>query len=80
MADNGILNAADVDTLRRRAESLEKRIGGMKNGLEKCRQQYAVYCDIRDTYYTISKSDYISNLVEEERQRQEQLRKKKPRR
>ena len=80
MADNGILNAADADALRRRAESLEKRIGGMKNGLEKCRQQYAVYKDIRDTYYTISNGDYISNLVEEERQRLSQVKKNKPRR
>lgn len=80
MADNRILNSADADTLRKRAESLEKRIGSMKNGLEKCRQQYAVYKDIRDTYYTISKSDYISNLVEEERQRQEQVKKNKSRR
>jgi hypothetical protein len=80
MADNGILNAADADALCRRAESLEKRIGSMKNGLEKCRQQYAVYKDIRDTYYRISKGDYISNLVEEEHQRQAQVKKNKPRR
>ncbi len=80
MADNGILNSADADALRRRAESLEKRIGSMKNGLEKCRQQYAVYRDIRDTYYRISKGDYISTLVEEEWQRQAQVKKNKPRR
>ena len=80
MADNRILNSADADTLRRRTDSLEKRIGNMKNGLEKCRQQYAVYKDIRDTYDRISKGDYISNLVEEERQRQEQVKKNKPRR
>ena len=47
-----------------------------KNSLERLRQQYEVYCDIRDTYYKISKGDYISNLVEEERKRQEQVKKK----
>ena len=73
---NGILNTADVDTLRRNVESLVKRIGGMKESLEKCRQQYEVYCDIRDTYNMISKGDYLSNLVEEERKHRGQVKKK----
>ena len=77
---NGILNAADVDTLRGKVESLSKQISNMKDNLEKCRQRYEVYCDIRDTYNKISKGDYISNLVEEERQRREQANKEKPRR
>ena len=77
---NGILDAADVDTLRRKVESLSKQISNMKKSLEKCRQRYEVYCDICDTYNKISKGDYISNLVEEERQRREQTNKKKPRR
>ena len=77
---NGILTAADVDTLRSKTESLAKRIGGMKESLKKCRQRYEVYQDISKTYSAISKGDYISNLVEEERQRREQANKKKPRR
>ena len=79
MERNEILNAADVDALRRRVKSISKRVSSMKDNLEKCRQRYEVYCDIRDTYNKISKGDYISNLVEEERQRREQG-KKKPRR
>lgn len=77
---NGILNASDMDTLRRKVESLSKRISNMKESLEKCRQRYEVYCDISKTYAAISKGDYISNLVEEEHQRREQTNKKKPRR
>ena len=77
MERNDILNSADADTLRRNLNSLSKRISGMKDNLEKCRQQYEVYCDIRDTYYKISKGDYLRNLVEEERKRQEQTEKKK---
>ena len=48
----------------------------------KTRQQYDVYCDIRDTYYNdVSREGYVERLVEEERQRQEGLRKnKKPKR
>ena len=45
--------------------------------LDKNRLQNKVYCDIRDTYYKISKGDYLSNLVEEERKRREQIEKKK---
>ena len=77
---NSILDVADVDTLRSQTESLAKRIGGMKESLEKCRQRYEVYCDIAKTYSEISKGDYISNLVEEEKQRKAQTNKKKQRR
>ena len=76
---NGILTAADVDALRRSVESLSKRISNMKESLEKCRQRYEVYQDISKTYAAISKGDYISNLVEEERQRREQAKKKQKR-
>ena len=72
MERNEIFNAADADDLRERVNSLAKRIGGMKESLEKTKQQYEVYCDIRDTYYKISKGDYLSNLVEEERKQREQ--------
>lgn len=79
MERNEVFNAADADDLRERVNSLAKRIGGMKESLENCRQQYEVYCDIRNTYNKISKGDYLSNLVEEERNRREQT-KKKPKR
>lgn len=77
MERNNVFNAADADSLRRRTESLAKRIGSIKNDLENCRQKYEVYCDIRDTYCKISKGDYLSNLVEEECKRREQIEKKK---
>ena len=76
MERNNVFNAADADSLRRRTESLAKRIGSIKNDLEKCRQKYEVYCDIRDTYLKISKGDYLSNLIEEERKCREQMKKK----
>ena len=79
MERNEILNSADVDALRRRVKSLSKRVSNMKDNLEKCRQRFEVYCDIRDTYNKISKGDYISNLVEEEKQRREQAKKKQKR-
>lgn len=72
-----ILSVADAERLRERVETLNKRITALKGNLDKTRQQYDVYSDIRDTYYKISKGDYLSNLVEEERKRREQMNKKK---
>ena len=80
MSDSGICTQADFDQLKEQVGILDRKIATMKDSLDKCRQQYDVYRDIRDTYYTISKGDYISNLVEEERQRREQQKKNKSRR
>ena len=61
----------------KKAESLYKRITDQKAKLLQIRQRHDVYCDISKTYEEISKGDYISNLVEEESKRQEQVKKKK---
>lgn len=44
----------------------------LKENFKSCQQLYEVYSDIAKTYYDISKGDYISELVEEERRRLEQ--------
>jgi len=44
--------------------------------LPNCKRLYALYSDIAKTYYDISKGDYISRLVDEERNKRERLRKK----
>lgn len=80
MSDSGICTQRDFDRLKEQVGVIDKKIAALKDDLDKCKQQYDVYRDIRETYYNISKGDYISNLVEEERQRQEQVRKNKPRR
>ena len=77
---NNIHSKADYDLLRNQTYSLQSKINSLKDTLEKTRQRYDVYCDIAKTYGEISKGDYISNLVEEERQRQEQVKKKNKRR
>ena len=61
----------------KKAESLYQRITNQKEKLLLIRQRYDVYCDISKTYGEISKGDYISNLIEEECKRQEQVKKKK---
>ena len=77
---NNIHSKADYDLLRNQTYSLQTKINALKDTLEKTRQRYDVYCDISKTYGEISKDDYISNLVEEERKRQKQVKKKNIRR
>ncbi len=77
MLANHIMTAANVDDLRGRVAGLHKKIGGLREKLKECKQKYDVFLDIQKTYGEITKSDYISGLVEEECQRQEQIKKKK---
>jgi len=64
----------------KKAESLYKQIAEQKEKLLQIRQRYDVYCDISKTYGEISKGDYISSLVKEEKQRKARTNKKKQRR
>jgi hypothetical protein len=71
LEQNDIHSTADVDSLRENALQLSTKISALKDNLEGCRKRYDVYSDIFKTYEEISKGDYISKLVEEERQREE---------
>ena len=51
-------------------------IVALKNSLVEKKKKIAMYTDIRETYYDISRGDYISNLVEEEKQRHKNERQK----
>ena len=66
-----ILTEADVDLLRKDITEKSKKISALKENLEGCRQRYDVYSDVEKTYTEISKGDYLSNLVEEEKKRRE---------
>ncbi len=77
MLANHIITVADVDDLRSRAAGLHKKIGGLREKLDECKKRFDVFSDIQKTYGEITKPDYISGLVEEERKRQEQVKKKK---
>lgn len=73
---NDIHSPADADSLREKARHLGIKISALKENLESCRNRYDVYSDIAKTYGEISKGDYISNLVEEEKRRREKAAKK----
>ncbi|MBR3667983.1 MAG: hypothetical protein IKN66_12680 [Ruminococcus sp.] len=76
LEQNDIHSPADVDSLHEKARHLGTKISALKDNLEGCRNRYDVYSDIFKTYGEISQGDYISNLVEEEKQRRKQADKK----
>ena len=81
------LSVINKDSIRSIGD-LEGRIAKLRDEYEKLRgseqnekllqirQRYEVYCDIAKTYGEISKPDYISGLLEEERKRREKEKKK----
>lgn len=71
LEQNDIHFPADVDALREKARHLGIKISALKDNLEGCRKRYDVYSDIYKSYGEISKGDYISKLMEEERQWEE---------
>ena len=77
LEQNDIHSPADVDSMREKARHLGIKISALKEKLEGCRQRYDVYSDIAKTYGEISRGDYISNLMEEEKRRWEKDTKKK---
>ena len=79
MNSNDIHTLADIDRLRECTKSMGKKISALKENLEGCRKRYDVYSDIAKTYGEISRGDYISKLVEEEKQRREKDTKKSKR-
>ena len=76
MDSNNIHTLSDIDRLREKTEKLNKKISALKDNLEGCRKRYDVYSDIAKTYREISQGDYISKMVEEEKERREQVAKK----
>lgn len=58
-----------------RVENLRKntseKVEHLSEQMKKCKQLYDTYADIADTYRKISEGDYISNLIEEKKQQDE---------
>ena len=71
--------AGEIEKLDKSSADVEKQLSVLQNQYEKAKQHFDVYSDIVQTYRTISQGDYISKLVEEERERQaaEKSRRKK---
>ena len=79
MDSNDIHTLADIDRLREKTENLNQKTSALKENLEGCKKKYDVYMDIYTTCNEISKGDYLSRLVEEEKKHREKNKKKKSR-
>lgn len=75
--NHNISTQAEFDRLKTLFRDTDKKLAALKENFKNCQQMYDVYFDIARTYYDISKGDYISRLVEEEKQRQEREAQKK---
>ncbi|MCR5142506.1 MAG: relaxase/mobilization nuclease domain-containing protein [Ruminococcus sp.] len=76
MQANDINSPNDIISLRERNSKLLSDINALKNSLANKKNKLVRYIDIRDTYNEISRGDYISKLVEEEKFRREKERQK----
>ena len=69
MINNNINGHEDFEHLNALQKETDKKIATLKNSFENCKQLYEVYADIAKTYNEISKGNYVSKLVEEERKK-----------
>lgn len=72
MQANDIESLEDITTWREQNDKMLSEIAELKNSLAEKKNKLVRYADIRDTYNEISRGDYISKLVEEEKLRREQ--------
>ena len=66
LESNNIVSCSDFEYLKSVVAETEQKATPFKENFEKCRQLYELYSEIAETYYEISKGDYIARLVEEE--------------
>ncbi len=76
MQANDIHSPDDINSWRDRNNKLLSDIITLKNTIAEKKNKLAMYIDIRETYIEISRGDYISKLVEEEKLRREHERQK----
>ncbi len=71
LTNNNINNRSDCNRLKAFHQETSEKIAVLKSNFENCKRLYDIYSDIAKTYYDISKGDYISRLVDEERNKRE---------
>ncbi len=64
---NNITSRSDYEYLKSVVADTQKKVAPLKENFERCSKLCELYSEIAKTYYEISKGDYISRLVEEER-------------
>lgn len=71
LESNNIQSRSNYDYLKNVISENTQKTAPLKEKFERCRQLCELYSGIAKTYYEISRGDYISRLVEEERQNRE---------
>ena len=74
LENHNIRSRSDYDYLKNIVSETAQKNAPLKEKFERCRQLCELYSDIAKTYYDISQGNYISRLVEEERQNRERNR------
>ncbi len=71
LTNNNIKSRSDCDRLKAFHQETSEKIAVLKSNFENCKLIYDVYSDIAETYYDISKEDYISSLISEKKREEE---------
>lgn len=71
LESHNIQSRSDYEYLKNVVSETTQKTASLKEKFERCRQLCELYSDIAKTYYDISRGDYISRLVEEEKQNRE---------
>ncbi len=67
LESNNITTRSDYEYLKSVVADTQKKTAPLKENFEKCSRLCELYSEIAKTYYEISRGDYISRLVDEQR-------------
>ena len=67
LESNNITSRSDYEYLKSVVADTQKKAAPLKENFKKCSKLYELYSEIAKTYHEISRGDYISRLVEEQR-------------
>mgnify|MGYP001033324271 CR=1 FL=1 len=67
LESNNITSRSDYEYLKSVVSDTQKKAAPLKENFEKCSRLCELYSEIAKTYYEISRGDYISRLVDEQR-------------
>ena len=67
LQNNSISDRSDFERLKAVQKETDKKIAVLKKTFEDCKQMYDIYMDIAKNYYDISKGDYVSKLIKEQK-------------
>ena len=67
LESSNIINRSNYEYLKSVIADMGQKAAPLREKFEKCSKLCELYSEITKTYYEISKGDYISRLIEEQR-------------